>query len=110
MRLPGFTASAQAVVVDKPPAGPEWIREIKDYGFRIIARRGASAVCLPAVTPTVVAAQKQARSYDECRQLAISRGWKPRQNASARYLRRKAAGLETHPTGFMARCLAGIQD
>jgi hypothetical protein len=69
-----------------------------------------SAVCLPAVTPTVVAAQKQARSYDECRQLAISRGWKPRQNASARYLRRKAAGLETHPIGFMARCLAGIQD
>ena len=69
-----------------------------------------SAVCLMAVTTTNVTAQTHGRSYDECRQLAISRGWKPRQNASARYLRRKAAGLKTQPEGFMARCLAGIQD
>jgi len=69
-----------------------------------------SAVCLPVEKTTVVAAQQQARSFDECHQLAISRGWKPRQNAAARYLRRKAAGLETHPEGFMARCLSGIQN
>jgi hypothetical protein len=69
-----------------------------------------SAVCLLAVTTTGVAAQKQGRSYDECRQLAISRGWKPRQNAGARFLRRKAAALKTQPEGFMARCVAGIQD
>jgi hypothetical protein len=70
-----------------------------------------SAVCLLAVATTVGAAQKQARSYDECRQLAISRGWaRPGLNASARYQRRKAAGLTTHPTGFIARCMAGIQE
>lgn len=70
-----------------------------------------SAVCLLAVTTTVVAAQKQARSYDECRQLAISRGWtRPGLNASARYQRRKAAGLMTHPTGFIGRCMAGMQN
>lgn len=70
-----------------------------------------SAVCLLAVATTVAVAQKQARSYDECRQLAISRGWaKPGLNASARYQRRKAAGLGTHPIGFIARCMAGIQD
>jgi len=69
-----------------------------------------SVLCLVAST-VVVTAQKQGRSYEECRQLAISRGWSPpRQHAAARYLRRKAAGLETHPEGFMARCLAGIQD
>jgi hypothetical protein len=70
-----------------------------------------SAAGLLAVTTGVTAGQKQARSYDECRQLAISRGWaRPGLNASARYMRRKAAGLVTHPTGFIGRCMAGIQD
>jgi hypothetical protein len=70
-----------------------------------------SAVGLLAVTTTDVVAQKQTRSYDECRQLAISRGWnKPSPSAAQRYLRRKAAGLPTHPTGFIGRCLAGIQE
>ena len=69
------------------------------------------AICFLAAMTNVVAAQKRARSYDECRQLAISRGWaKPRINASARYQRREAAGLNTHPIGFIGRCMAGIQD
>jgi hypothetical protein len=69
-----------------------------------------SAVCLVAVTTIVMAAQKRGRSYEECRQLAISRGWtKPSLHASARYQRREAAGLKTNPTGFMGLCMAGIQ-
>ena len=69
-----------------------------------------SAACFIAAT-VVVAAQKQGRSYEECRQLAISRGdARPSIKAAARYRMRKAAGLTTHPTGFIARCMAGIQD
>ena len=69
-----------------------------------------SVVCLVATT-VVVAAQKQARSYDECRQVANSRGIsRPSVNAGARYQRLKAAGQKAHPTGFIARCMAGLQD
>jgi hypothetical protein len=69
-----------------------------------------SVACLVATT-AIVAAQKQGRSYEECRQLAISRGdARPGPNAGARYRRRKAAGLYTHPTGIIARCMAGVQD
>jgi hypothetical protein len=69
-----------------------------------------SLACLVATT-VVVAAQKSGRSYDECRQLAISRGdARPSIKAAARYRMRKAAGLTTHPTSFIARCMAGIQD
>jgi hypothetical protein len=66
--------------------------------------------CLVAST-VVVAAQRQGRSYEECRQLAISRGdVRTSIKAAARYQRRKAAGLTTHPTGIIARCMAGSQD
>jgi hypothetical protein len=69
-----------------------------------------SVACLVATT-VVVAAQMQGRSYDECRQLAISRGdARPSIKAASRYRMRKSAGLTTHPTGYIARCMAGIQD
>jgi ATP-dependent DNA ligase len=29
-----------------PPAGPDWLHEIKHYGFRILARRDTNAVRL----------------------------------------------------------------
>src|SRR5262249_57440953 len=32
--------------VAKPPAGPDWIHEIKHDGFRLLARRGATGVRL----------------------------------------------------------------
>jgi hypothetical protein len=51
------------------------------------------------------------RTYQECRDLAVSRGLaRPSLNASQRYQRLTAAGSTTHPTGFIARCMAGIQD
>jgi hypothetical protein len=51
------------------------------------------------------------RSYDECRQLAVSRGLaRPSMNSGQRYERLQAAGLKTKPQGFIARCMAGIQD
>jgi hypothetical protein len=70
-----------------------------------------SAACLFAASTDTAVAQKHARSYDEFRQLAISRGdIRPSVKAAARYRMRKAAGLTTQPTGFIARCMAGIQD
>jgi hypothetical protein len=51
------------------------------------------------------------KSYQECRDLAVSRGIaRPGADAGQRYQRLKAAGATTHPTGFIARCMAGIQD
>jgi bifunctional non-homologous end joining protein LigD len=32
--------------VKEPPAGPDWIHEIKHHGFRILARRNATGVRL----------------------------------------------------------------
>jgi hypothetical protein len=51
------------------------------------------------------------KSYEECRDLAVSRGLvRPSPNAGQRYQRLTAAGSTAHPTGFIARCMAGIQD
>jgi hypothetical protein len=51
------------------------------------------------------------RSYQECRDLAVSRGLaRPSPNAGQRYQRLTGAGSTAHPTGFIARCMAGIQD
>jgi len=70
-----------------------------------------SAACFFAASTVVLVAQKHVRSYDECRQLAIAHGIaRPSANAGARYQRLNAAGQKTHPTGFIARCMAGIQD
>ena len=59
----------------------------------------------------VMCAARKGRSYQGCRELAISRGLvMPSKDANSRHERRQAAGLTTHPTGFVARCMAGIQD
>jgi hypothetical protein len=51
------------------------------------------------------------KSYEECRDLAVSRGLaRPSPNAGQRYQRLTAASSTAHPTGFIARCMAGIQD
>jgi hypothetical protein len=51
------------------------------------------------------------KSYQECRDLAVSRGLaRPSPDAGQRYQRLTAAGSTAHPTGFIARCMAGIQD
>lgn len=70
-----------------------------------------SVACFLAATTATVTAQKQARSYDECRELAIERGLtRPSMDSGQRYQRLKAAGLKAHPQGFIARCMAGQQD
>lgn len=70
-----------------------------------------SGACLFAAGTVTAVAQKHARSYDECRQLGIARGLsKPSVLAGDRYNRLKVAGQKTHPTGFIARCMAGLQD
>ena len=64
---------------------------------------------LPLFSTTAFAGDK--KSYQECRDLAVSRGIaRPSQDAGQRYQRLKVASHTTHPTGFIARCMAGIQD
>ena len=41
---PGFIVPAQPVERDKPPAGPDWIHEIKHDGYRMIVRRDGETV------------------------------------------------------------------
>lgn len=68
----------------------------------------AIACAITAVSSIAVA---KGRSYDECRQLAIARGIaRPPMNSGQRYERLQAAGHKTKPQGFIARCMAGIQD
>ena len=69
----------------------------------------AALFALPLFSTTSFAGGK--RSYEECRELAVSRGLaRPSPNAGQRYQRLTAAGSTAHPTGFIARCMAGIQD
>jgi bifunctional non-homologous end joining protein LigD len=44
--LAGFIEPCLPRRADKPPAGPDWIHEIKHDGFRIMARRDAAGVRL----------------------------------------------------------------
>jgi len=41
---PGFIVPAQPVERDKPPAGPDWVHEIKHDGYRMIVRRDGETV------------------------------------------------------------------
>jgi hypothetical protein len=69
----------------------------------------AALFALPLFSTTSFAGGK--KSYEECRDLAVSRGLaRPSPNAGQRYQRLTAAGSTAHPTGFIARCMAGIQD
>ncbi len=42
----GFVQPAQPTLVAKPPAGPEWIHEVKHDGYRLLARKDAGRVVL----------------------------------------------------------------
>jgi len=44
--FPDFVDPCLPSQVAKPPAGPDWIHEIKHDGFRLLARRGAAGVRL----------------------------------------------------------------
>jgi bifunctional non-homologous end joining protein LigD len=44
--FPDFVEPCLPSQVTKPPAGPDWIHEIKHDGFRLLARRGAAGVRL----------------------------------------------------------------
>jgi hypothetical protein len=44
--VPDFVEPCLPSPVERPPAGPDWIHEIKHDGFRLIARRGAERVRL----------------------------------------------------------------
>ena len=47
MRTPGFIQPCQPVPADQPPAGPDWIHEIKHDGYRLMARRDSVGLPLP---------------------------------------------------------------
>ena len=42
----GFIPPCQPLLVDKPPAGSDWLHEVKHDGYRIIARKDGSRVTL----------------------------------------------------------------
>ena len=42
----GFIVPCQPLLVDKPPAGADWLHEIKHDGYRIIARKEGSRATL----------------------------------------------------------------
>jgi hypothetical protein len=69
----------------------------------------ATLVALPLLSTTGLAGDK--KNYEDCRALAVSRGLMHQSvDAGQRYQRLKVAGHTAHPTGFIARCMAGIQD
>jgi bifunctional non-homologous end joining protein LigD len=45
-RTDGFVAPCIPSLADKPPAGPDWVHEIKHDGYRLIVRRDGKAVRL----------------------------------------------------------------
>ena len=68
-----------------------------------------SAVSILSVSP-VAAEDKKGRSFEECRDLAVSRGVPIRTTGKVfqrEYMQRKAAGMKTDPKGLIARCMAG---
>jgi len=66
----------------------------------------ATLVTLPPISTTGFAGDK--KSWQECHDLAVSRGLHPRKDAGKKYEKLEAAGHTTHPTGFIARCMAGV--
>jgi len=42
----GFIIPAQPTLVTRPPAGPEWLHEVKHDGYRLLARKQAGRVTL----------------------------------------------------------------
>jgi ATP-dependent DNA ligase len=43
---PGFIEPCEPVLAARPPAGPDWLHEIKHDGYRLIARRDGAGVRL----------------------------------------------------------------
>jgi bifunctional non-homologous end joining protein LigD len=43
---PGFTLPCNPTLVDRPPAGSEWLHEVKHDGFRILVRKQGARVTL----------------------------------------------------------------
>jgi hypothetical protein len=69
----------------------------------------AALFALPLFSTPGFAGDK--KSWQECHDLAVSRGLtRTSPDAGQRYQRLKAAGHTAHPTGFIARCMAGIVD
>ena len=50
------------------------------------------------------------RTFEECQKLALSRGIPIKKAHPERYMMLKGYGEKTNPKGFMARCMAGLQD
>jgi bifunctional non-homologous end joining protein LigD len=46
VRADGFVDPCIPALADKPPAGPDWVHEIKHDGYRLIVRRDGATVRL----------------------------------------------------------------
>ena len=74
------------------------MRTIATLGFLFLVVAGPSA----NFTAT--------RGFEECQKLALSRGIPVKKAHPDRYMMLKGYGEKTNPKGFMARCMAGVQD
>jgi len=91
--FPDFVEPCLPSQVTKPPAGGDWIHEIKHDGFRLLARRGAAGVRLFTRNgydwterfPLIVEARKNSR-YRSGR----SRDWVKTKNPAAPAVKREA--------------------
>ena len=71
----GFIEPCLPSPAKSPPAGPNWLHEIKHDGFRIMARRDAKGVRLYSrngkICADQVALQRRLRAIDEVRQNGV---------------------------------------
>jgi hypothetical protein len=81
--------------------------KISQSCFVLIA---AGCVTLCGMQQTLAAGSKHERTFEECRDLAVSRGVPVRKTGDVyqrEYMQRKAAGLKTTPKGLIVRCMNG---
>ena len=74
------------------------MKTIAMFGFALLV------VTIPAVGFATT------RSFEECQKVALSRGIPIKRAHPDRYVMLKGFGEKTSPKGFMARCMAGLQD
>jgi hypothetical protein len=74
------------------------MKTIAMFGFVLLV------VMIPA------ASFAKTRTFEECQKLALSRGIPIKKAHPDRYMMLKGYGEKTNPKGFMARCMAGLQD
>jgi bifunctional non-homologous end joining protein LigD len=130
--FPDFVEPCLPSPVERPPAGPDWIHEIKHDGFRLIARRGAERVRLftrnghdwserfPLIVEALNALKATTCVIDgeaiTCSEAGLAESLSARRTLLARLIRKPRAGLVVNaqfehdgPLVFEHACLLGCE-